>query len=76
MRSRKVLMIVETRVVVISGPLSSPLRARPRSHPVPLLSHEVGATNFYNDLWPLGGRKVVAVTNSRELLLLGHRVAP
>jgi hypothetical protein len=28
--------------------------------------------HFYNDLWPFGGRKAVAVTNSCGLLPLGH----
>ena len=28
--------------------------------------------HFYNELWPLGGRKALAVTNSSGLLRLGH----
>jgi hypothetical protein len=68
-------MMVETGVVVNSGPLSFPRRECGPDlnlvcppYPVP----EVGVSHFYNDLWRLGGRKAIVVTNSCELLLFGH----
>ena len=57
-------MIGMTGVVVISGPLSlfpwesaAPISTWYSPYPVP----EVGAKHSYNELWPLGGRKVVAL---------------
>ena len=38
-----------------------PKGARPRSQPHPPPSPEVGAVDFYNDLWPLDGRSVIAL---------------
>jgi hypothetical protein len=70
-RSREVLMIVETGRVVNSGPLSSPRERGPDLSPRTFVP-EVGADNSYNDLWPLSGSKLAGVTNSCELLPLGH----
>ena len=53
----------------IGAALGPPESAAPISAPtVP----EVGASNFYIDLWPLGGRKSITVTNFRKLLPSGH----
>ena len=64
-------MIVMIGAVVISGPLSSPRERGPDLTPSPQ-SPEVGASNFYIDLWPLGGRNPLRITISCELLRLGY----
>ena len=53
------------------GPLTFPRERGPDLFPVPKYPQGRGR-HSYNDLWPFGGRRAVAVTNSRELLLLGH----
>jgi hypothetical protein len=56
------------------GAALHPLRERgPDLKPRPHKAPEVGVSNFYNDLWPFGGRKAVAVANFCELLPPGHR---
>ena len=53
------------------GAALTPMRARPRSQPQPP-SPEVGADHSYNVLGPFGVRRAIAITNSCELLPLGH----